>query len=292
MNNCDIPIVISYENDSTNKNSILFKKTLENNGWDFKFIGEGVKWNGFRDRIIGYYNEINNYHDDKVIILSDARDVFCLRNHDFFFERVKGIIENKIIVSAELFLIGQTNWTNKQIEDALLKDKEFFWQGVPLNKYWNYYGKTHDLPNKKYLNAGLIIGKTKNIKNAFKWLIDNNFQDDQLGLSNYANNYPELVHLDYKAEFLHTSTSFVNGSLYDYDTQITDTPTFQELFGFSSYFLHIPGSNHSKGQKTVYECIYNLFSEKYIKNMYLLYGIKPKDDCKKNDYFITNNTTI
>ena len=110
MNNCDIPIVISYENDSTNKNSILFKKTLENNGWDFKFIGEGVKWNGFRDKILGYYNEIdneiNNYHDDKVIILSDARDVFCLRNNDFFFEKVKDIIENKIIVSAELFLIG------------------------------------------------------------------------------------------------------------------------------------------------------------------------------------------
>lgn len=292
-NNIDKPIVLSYENDPTNINSLLFKKTLENNNWDFKFVGQGTVWKGFRDRIIGYYEELSIYSDNKIIILSDARDVFCLRKPDFFIENIKNIIENKIIISSELFLCGHINWSDKQIEEALEKDKDFFWQGIPLNNYWDYYGKKDNLPIRKYLNAGLIIGRCKMLKQVFKWLIDNNFSDDQLGFANYANKFPELVYLDYDATYLHTSTSFVNGSLYKYDTQRLDSPTFTELFGLSSYFLHIPGSNTSKGQKQMYDCLYKLFDTNAIKSMFSLYGVSQHCNFdNKNIYFITNEAEI
>jgi hypothetical protein len=288
-NDITIPLVLSYENDlSNNKNSQLFKKTLEKHNWKYEFIGEGIKWNGFRDRVLGYYNFLNNkLPDDKIVVLSDARDVFCLKKPDFFIEQIKHIVENKIIISSEMFLHGNMNWNEEQVSKAISKDPGYFWQGVPLNDYWKFHD-TNPIPFRKYLNAGLIVGKTKNLKIALKWIIDNNFNDDQLGFCNYTNKFPDLVHLDYEATILHTSTSFVDGSFYEYDMQKLDNPSFHQLLGFSNYFLHLPGINGSKGQKYIYDIIYTLFNNNIIdKNMFDIYSIKYEYPIK-NNYFIKN----
>lgn len=286
--NVNVPIVLSYENQLlVNKNSMMFKKTLEHHKWDYQFIGEGLKWNSSKDKIYGYYKELQLLNDDKIVVLSDARDVFCLRNSDFFIEQIKDIVQDKIIISAEMFLCGHMNWNDKQIADALVKNPTFFWQGVPLDEYWNYH-KINPIPFRRYVNSGLIVGKAKNLKNVFKWIIDNNYEDDQLGMSKYTIQFPHLVHLDYKANILHTSSTFVNGSLYDYDIQQKDLLTFHELFGFSSYFLHIPGSNISKGQIYIYDIIYKLFEQKLIdKDIFELYNVK-KTNPIHSEYFIKN----
>jgi GR25 family glycosyltransferase involved in LPS biosynthesis len=288
-NDITIPLVLSYENDlSNNQNTKLFKKTLEKHNWEYEFIGEGIKWNGFRDKIIGYYNFLNNnLPDDKIVILSDARDVFCLKKSHFFIEQIKDIVEDKIIISSEIFLHGHINWTEEQVSKYISNDPECFYQGVPLNEYWKFYEK-NPLPFRKYLNSGLIVGKSINIKTALKWIIDNNFNDDQFGFCKYTNKFPHLVHLDYEANILHTSTSFINGSLYDYNIQKLDAPTFHELLGFTNYFLHMPGINASKGQKHIYNIIYTLFNNNMIdKNMFQLYNLKEEYPIK-DIYFIKN----
>lgn len=293
INNNNNPIVISYENDlSNNINSQLFKKTLEKHKWDFKFIGENTKWEGFKTRINGYYNFLQTFPEDKIVILSDARDVFCLRDSQLFFEKIENIINDKIIISAECFLLGHLNWNEEEIKAAEAKDPNHFFQGVPLNSYWAYHNKTNNLPFRKYLNAGLIVGKAKNLLRAFKWIFDNNYNDDQLGLANYTNKYPELVHLDYEANILHTSTGFVCGGLYKYSIQNKDIPMFTELLGLSSYFLHIPGIIGSKGQKYIYNIIYNLLDNNIIDNdMFSMYNFDYKDS-NGTFYKINNIPTI
>lgn len=270
-------LLISYESNlSENLNSQFFKKTLEKNNWKFKFIGDKEKWIGFKSRINGYYNFLKSLPDDKVVVLSDARDVFCLRDPSLFVEKIKNKIDKKIIISAECFLKGHMEWNKQQIKEALKQDSDFFFQGVPLDKYWEYYDKTNDLPYRKYLNAGLIIGKVINLVKAFKWIIDNNYNDDQLGFSEYTNNYPDLVYLDHDAKFVHTSTSFIMGGLYNLSIQKKDTPSFDELFGLSSYFLHIPGLNISKGQKKIYNTIYKILDKDIIDcDMFSIYNKEP-----------------
>lgn len=273
--NLNIPMVLSYENNlSENKNAQLFQKTLETHNWEYKFVGEGIKWTGFNNKILEYYDFLmKNLHDDKIVILSDSRDVFCLKKPNFFMEQIQPIVENKIIISTEMFLLGHMNWGDKEITDALSKNPNFFYQGVPLNDYWNYH-KIEAKPFRKYINSGLIVGKSVNLRKALKWIIDNNIHDDQLGFCKYTNQFPNLVYLDIEAIILHTTTSFVNGSLYNYDIQQKDAPTFHELFGFSNYFLHIPGLNGSKGQHYIYDIIYKLFSDKIVdKNMFELYNV-------------------
>ena len=287
-NNDNIPLVLSYESDPSNNNALVFKKTLEKNKWEYKFIGDDVKWSGVKDKIIGYYKYLETLSENKVVVLSDARDVFCLRDSTLFVEKINNIIENKIIISAEMYLLGHMNWTKEQMEKQILKDPNFFYQGVPLDNYWLYYNKTYDLPMRKYVNSGLMVSRVKNLKNAFKWILDNNYVDDQLGIACYINKFPQLIYLDYNADFLHSSTSFINGSLYNYDIQVKDAPTFTELFGMSSYFLHLPGHLASKGQKYIYDVIYKLLKFDIIdRDMYSLYGITCKNNYGK--FFTTND---
>ena len=285
-----IPLVLSYETDlQNNQNAQIFKKTLKKNNWQHIFIGEGIKWDGFIDKIKGYYNFLvnSNFSDDKIVIFSDARDVFCLKPPDFFIQQIKDIVENKIIISAEMFLLGHMDWNETQISDAILKSPHFFWQGVPLNEYWNFH-KINPIPFRKYLNSGLIIGKAKHLKTSLKWILDNNITDDQLGFSMYTNKFPELIHLDYDANFVHTISGSINGSFYDYNIQKLDTLTFNEVLGFSNYFLHIPGTTISKGQKYIYDIVYSLFNNNIInKNMFEMYNI-PYEYPIKDEYFEKN----
>jgi hypothetical protein len=67
-----------------------------------------------------------------------------------------------------------------------------------------------------------------------------------------------------------------------------DAPTFTELFGMSSYFLHLPGHVISKGQKYIYDVIYKLQKFDIIdKDIYSTYGFTIKNN--RHKFIITND---
>ena len=103
----------------------MFKKTLASCGWQYIFIGEGEKLEGFTTRIRAYYIVLLGLSTEKVVVLSDARDVFCTRSTLTFIEHVKEWIDDQIIVISEMFLIGHMEWTDSQIERVLQKNPIF-----------------------------------------------------------------------------------------------------------------------------------------------------------------------
>ena len=285
LNDVNTPLVISYENKfRENINSQNFELTLKNNKWKYIFIGEGENFINFSTRMNSYYNFLKTLHDEKVVILSDARDVICLRDFVTFMSHLQQItdLNKKIIVSTEMFLMGHMDWSDQDIDEATRKNPNCFYQGIHMKKYWKYYELLDKLPLRKYLNAGLMVGKVKNLIKSFEWIISKNIIDDQLGFSLFTDEHPEMVHLDYNTDIIHTSRFGVNGCLYDNNRQKHDSPTLSELFGLSCYFLHIPGINNSKGQKKVYELIYKILNSKFIENntMPNLYGIKINSNIK------------
>ena len=296
LNNMDKPLVISYENDKTNTNSLLFQKTLERNNWDSLFVGEGEKWNGFKTKTYGYYNILQKLPQDKIVLLSDARDVFCLRSPKHFLQHLnaKFDLKEQILVSAEMFLVGHMDWTEDIIANYLQKTNQtydyVFWQGIPLNKYWSFHNKQNDLPLRKYVNSGLIVGKVSNLVKMWNWILDNDISDDQLGVAKYTETFPQFVKLDYEATILHTSGYGVNGGFYNMEKQKYDSPTFSELFGMSSYFLHIPGIKMSKGQKHIYNIIREMIENKNMTStsLYSLYNIQENEHLY-HEYVIKNN---
>jgi hypothetical protein len=235
-------VLVTYENEETIEFR-FFEKTALHNGWKIVRIGEGEKWEGFVNKINGYMKFCSSLPDNTIVILSDARDVFCLRPPNAFTDAFN-YMKADILVSAEIFCEGQIE----------VKEDYVGRQCVSLQPYYKFHNiKPH--PIRKFVNSGLIAGKAKALRHMLQWIIDQNYTDDQLGVGMYMNAFPMNVRLDADAELLHTSTFGINGGVYTIHQQKHDAPNFAELFGCGAFFLHVPGYKNIKGQKLLYECV-------------------------------------
>lgn len=231
------PIVVSYDN-CPNENTLFFKKTLENNGWNYTLLGD--KWIGLMNRVIAYNKFLQSLDPNTVVILSDARDVVCVRSPKAFMEAYHSFHSN-FIVSMELFCDIKTD----------IPDHYIGGQCVPLVHYWKSKGIT-SLPDRKFANAGLVAGRAGELCRWLQWTIDNKYENDQFALCNYINTFPERIAVDTSAILLHSSTFGVNAGMQKIFIQSRDSPTLAELYGRGAFFLHIPGCAN-KGQATVYK---------------------------------------
>jgi hypothetical protein len=233
------PLVVSYDNRPTD-NTLFFKKTLETNGWNYKLLGEGEKWIGFITRVVAYNNFLKTIDPNTTVVLSDARDVVCVRSPKAFMEAYN-TFHNNFIVSMELFCDARTDVPENYIGC----------QCAPLVHYWKSIGIT-SLPSRKFVNAGLVAGSAGELCKWLQWTIDNKYEDDQFALCNYINTFPERIATDTDAKLLHSSTFGVNAGMQKIFAQGSDSPTLAELYGRGAFFLHIPGCAN-KGQETVYK---------------------------------------
>jgi len=237
----ETPILISYDNKPT-ENTLFFEGTLKRNGWSYKFIGEGDTWKGYvATRATSYKKYLETIPKETLVILSDARDVVCLRNPSAFTQGFRSFGTN-ILISMELFCEGKL--------DPPPDHDKTKWQCEPLDKYWTHLGIKQ--PIRKFANAGLMAGKAGALADMLGWIIDKGFTDDQLGVGNYMNTFPDKIAADYDAQLVHSSTFGCYAGIQDVQVQATDSPTFAELFGRSAFFLHVPGL-HLKGQRLVYD---------------------------------------
>jgi hypothetical protein len=265
------PIVITYDN-MLNTNSSFFLETLRANSWNYNHVGNGEVWRGFLNKLHGYNNAVKSMPPNTVVILSDSRDVVCTRSPDAFLEGF-ATFGDKIVISMELFCEGH-----------MTPDKTSGFQCIPLTKYWNHCNYQHK-PNRQFCNSGLIAGRAKDLCDMLTWIIENNYTDDQLGVCNYMNTFPEKVYGDVNAELLHTSSYGVVGGVCDLKIQSADSPTFSELLGQSSFFLHIPGHGISKGQKFIYESVCSTLKLLNNKKMKDVYNRQPTKWNEKNNVF-------
>jgi hypothetical protein len=224
----ETPLVISYDN-APAENTKNFEQSLKKNGWKYKFIGEGEVWRGFPNKLNGYYNCLKEIHDDKVVVVSDARDVFCLRSSKWFMHAYASM-ESDFIVSAEIICSGKFE-QETQLGNC-----------VPVTEYWKHHGiKKDQMPLHRYVNSGLMVGKAKSIRHFLKWTIDTSQTDDQIALGRYINLNPSLCKLDTELRLVHSSTAFQFGGIVDVIKQKKDCPTLFDLMGRGCFFLHLPG---------------------------------------------------
>lgn len=240
------PLVISVDN-APNTNTYYFIQTLINNDWDYEIIAIGRPWTGFESRI-RYYHEHLKYlsviNPERLIVLSDARDVFCVRSPKYF-EKAFDSFGKPILACLEIFCQGYP-------DDRAVLDTKEIWQCVPLNHYWSQQTKKPTIGT--YANGGLLAGRAKDLLTYFDWVSESGWKDDQASLGDYMNKFPERVAADIDAAVLHTSTF---GVVYSAGTkrQWEDSPTIAELCGRRGFFLHIPGIKISPGQQKTYNLI-------------------------------------
>jgi hypothetical protein len=242
------PIVVTYDN-NPNEYTKRFISTLEANRWEYVVIGKGDEWKGFLTRVVAYEAFLKTLPAEKLVILSDARDVLCIRSPHAFVDAFRSF-KKDLVVSMELLCNGKFS-----VDDSYKSQV-----CVPLKNYWKHYNIT-SMPARKFVNAGLVAGTVSALLHVLqyvqKYMVVNNTTNDQSAFGNYINEFPERVACDVEASLLHTSVFGVNAGIQSIHLQKEDSPTFAELFGRGAFFLHIPGMT-AKGQKVVYEQVCNV----------------------------------
>lgn len=247
------PLVLTFDN-LPNTESKRFMKTLEDNEWEYILVGENTEWINFLERARSYLFEIQKISKespDRILVISDCRDVLCVRHSSAFIDIFK-TFKKPIVCSAELFCGGAPIYEGKKNSNVH--------NCMDISKYWNDIG-VENPPARKFVNAGLISGKASALAAMFDWMVSfgdsTNLKDDQLLLGIFLNNYPDLVALDSDVKLLHTSTFGVGGGYFT-ESQIQDSPTLAQILGRSSFFLHIPGANTAKGNSVIYRIVSEL----------------------------------
>jgi hypothetical protein len=255
------PIVISYDN-APNDNTRFFIKTLEQTKWKFRMVGEGDTWEGWPTRMRKYLEEVSVLKEDQLVVFTDARDVFAVRPPNEFTKAFRSF-GKQIVVSMELFCEGH-----------LAEEKSKGFQCVPLTNYWKHLGVV-EKPERKFVNNGLVAGYAKALKEMLTWILDHKYKDDQLGLGNYMNTFPDLIYADVDAEMFHTSSAGISCCTYKNKVQANDGPTFPELLGCRSFFLHIPGHTISKGQKFMFDLTTDFLKKLNGQKLTTIYNYSP-----------------
>jgi hypothetical protein len=255
------PLVVTYDNTlGIDKACAFFVQTLDTNAWEYAVISIRDTYKDHRDKLLGYCEYLKTLPADKIVVLSDSRDVICVRHVKAFMEGYKSL-QSDFVVSMELFCNETTDL--KYERDIAC---------VPLVKYWEHH-KIHSLPLRKYVNSGLIVGKASALLAFLLFSISNDIVDDQEALGIYMNMFPAKVYADYEATLLHSTTFGKSGGLENGLIQKHDSPTFAEFLGRAAFFLHFPALN-TKGQKLMYQMSKNIVDQGICsKTLNDLYGI-------------------
>lgn len=200
--------------------SFIFKTIGKKLEYDTYLFGNNIQWTGFKTKMKVFMDNLNQFHDEDLIICSDCYDVLPLRHSKEFELKVQKYLDRniKIIISAEMFCLSNC----VPLKEFKLKNKYFLETGL------------------QYVNAGLIFGQCKYLKNMWTFLY-NNYDDDQIGLSHYMNENPSIIYFDQLSDF------FLTSACNKY------IPRLENIDKNDSFFLHVPSLNQHKVQRHFYK---------------------------------------
>lgn len=171
---------------SNQPNVFNFEQTLRKHGWEYRILGMGDKWGGWRYRMQKYRDACRDLPAEKLVVLSDASDVLAARGPEAFEERwAQHFAECRVVVSA----------TNACTHVSLpggncLPTPELWEEHLPADKR----GKAIRFPN-----AGLIAGRAAAIAEMWDWCLSTGESDDQVAVCKFLQ---ERAHLKDRAHTL------------------------------------------------------------------------------------------
>ena len=259
----DDVLVITYETDLNNKNLISLKKSLKKNNYRTKVITE-KKWNGFGGKIRKINKCLKYLHPEQIVVISDARDVLSV-NYDqkHLLSKLKKFndIETKVIFGTEIGCCVRAPYEPGKLRSRSGKvlHRTFDKTGKDYSSEWKKVFQTraklknieHGEPSKPniYINAGLYIGKVKNILSIYKLINIDNKEDDQLLMSEIYYHYPNKFHLDYNRDFISNSHVWDSYNKKDYKDDSgcyykLDNKKIKDTYlNTYPYFIHTPGKH-------------------------------------------------
>jgi hypothetical protein len=174
---------------------------------DLVILGMDMEWKGFKMKFELTIDYLKTLNDDDIVCFIDGYDVLPTKKifklEKRFNKFTKKNPDAKIIIGSDT--------------------QDFFLTNILSNIL---FGKVN---NYDRLNSGQYIGYVKNIKYILNNILNKDtIKDDQIELTNYANNNPNEIHIDVKKRFFNVKT----------------TPLMQVNSNNKSCFLHANGNGY------------------------------------------------
>jgi hypothetical protein len=260
------PLVLTVESAPLDapeaENAANYARTLRERGWDFRVLGRGAPWRGVITKMFHYAAALRALPANRLVFLTDARDVVCQGTPDGVEEAFAELTERTgamMLASMEMFCDGLplNPVPHPDAARAHCVDLRPFWaaRGVE-DPYGTDGGAGVERP---FANSGLLAGRAVALLAFVRYAIAEfeagRVARDQVALGRWMNDNPRFVAPDLDARLLHTSGSGVyNGCAHP--RQATDGPNLGQLvWGRGARFLHVPGINVKRWpmQRAIYK---------------------------------------
>lgn len=228
----------------TNMNRELYNNisSFKQYGYNYKVIGIGEKFEGWRWRVLKYIDCIKEhrikYGENTIIIFIDGYDALACSSEEGLYDKFKNY-NCRILGGIEKGFTG-----------ALMDGY--------IDNWWKYYNLDKNKYKYTKCNAGFIMGYPKELEELYQWIYDNNYNDDQVGLREYTNTFPEKIYYDINSIIIY------NRRITDQEDKDINLPHFKHYYSYSG-FGKLLGVTFNDDVK------------KYIKDSYSLEPIESKN---------------
>ncbi len=206
--------ILTYANKDKRELQNLIR-SLDDCHYKHIIVGMGEKWHGVINKTKGYHRQLHQLTDENEVVgLVDAYDVLVCGNSDELIKKYNSISKNKVLFCGERMCARGINCQ-------------------PLNKWWANKKKHKN----RYLNSGVIVGKVKDLRELFDWMLKSEIKDDQLAAIDYVENNPDKVMIDYNHEVIATVTGV------DFlEFKVKNGRVINKRTNTKPCIIHIPGS--------------------------------------------------
>lgn len=216
------------------KQSYNMLSSLKQYKHTYKVINYGDKFEGWRWRVKQYINALENHDNNNIVIFIDAYDAFATKNYEGLYEKFISF-DKPIVVSAE---------KGSPLLVKIYGKVDEWWAENP------YYDR--DSYEHQCCNAGFVMGYSKDLLIMYKWIYDNNYDDDQAGLREYIKKHPRNIYMDINSEIIYNKIIIGN---FNYNVR--------------PYFMHFPGAKNSE----LIDITMEEHLSKYVDEYYSVYPI-------------------
>lgn len=278
----DDPLVLMYDTTELpterekgdNEHVVHLLSQLQATGWSYKVVGTGTQWEGWCSKINILVDELRLLNPEQLVVVSDARDVLLnpvKGGKEDFAKRYKETHETNaaldhspVVIAAEgdccvaaLNLLEEPGrminaTSGERLERSCTSGYgKCLHHGEEFDKKWEEFFKGeakkrgHAGTMFPYLNAGMIVGRAKDIKRVYEYIQATPEEDDQALLSEVLFAKPDWQDLDYEQKLFGTNrwvAGVDEGCLYDWQENVDGTGSFKNrATGETPHFIHTSG---------------------------------------------------
>lgn len=195
---------------------------------------ENIAIKDFEPRLVHYlesYSKLTQHNPGSVVVSAEAQccvAAMSWAHPSAYFNTETGEREQRACNSGEE---GCLYWPTENIE---------LWKTFMIEKEMN---STRTSQNS-FLNAGLMMGRSKNLLELIARLDLHEYEDDQAVLSGYLFHFPDEIQLDYRQEIFGNNQwpdGLSKGCMFDYSDSLDSDFLEHKVTGATPLLLHASG---------------------------------------------------